>query len=154
MSSTWWDPASLLGAEQPRAIPYRSGCLRYHLVCLVPPVSSALLLLSPTSPKRTKATRPCVLIGNLFTPIYIFSWGVYYRHFDKTTLTHLSFLSDTLLVIETIITPKKLANRVISEGHPGNGGKWLEYIAPKEDDSRWSCPGVNAMVNHGENHGL
>jgi len=40
-------------------------------------------------------------------------------------------------------------DHVTPAGHPGEGGKWPEYIAPKEGDSRCSCPGLNAMANHG-----
>jgi hypothetical protein len=34
-------------------------------------------------------------------------------------------------------------------GHPGAGGKWPDYIPPKDGDSRSCCPGLNAMANHG-----
>jgi len=69
-------------------------------------------------------------IVNVFTTIYIFAW-------------------DFLLVIGNFVTPKKPPGKVVPEGHPGFGGKWPEYIPPKEGDSRSSCPGLNAMANHG-----
>jgi hypothetical protein len=53
-------------------------------------------------------------------------------------------------VIGNFLTPNKPVGKVIPEGHPGFGGKWPEYIAPKDGDSRCSCPGLNAMANHGK----
>lgn len=67
---------------------------------------------------------------NLFVVIFVFSW-------------------DGLLVIGNAILPQKAPRKVIPEGHPGFDGNWLEYIPPKEGDSRCSCPGLNAMANHG-----
>ena len=39
--------------------------------------------------------------------------------------------------------------KIVPKGHPGANGNWPEYIAPKDTDSRCSCPGLNAMANHG-----
>lgn len=70
-------------------------------------------------------------IAYLFTTIYIFSW-------------------DALLVVGNLLTPNRTIDKIVPEGHPGFKGKWPEYIAPKEGDSRSSCPGLNAMANHGK----
>jgi hypothetical protein len=48
-----------------------------------------------------------------------------------------------------LATPSLKAGHVIPEGHPGAGGKWPEYIPPKDGDSRCSCPALNTMANHG-----
>ncbi|KAF7977958.1 hypothetical protein HWV62_11780 [Athelia sp. TMB] len=69
-------------------------------------------------------------IINLFVAIFVFSW-------------------DGLLVIGNMVLPKKAPSKIVPKGHPGFGGKWPEYIPPKEGDSRCSCPGLNAMANHG-----
>lgn len=39
--------------------------------------------------------------------------------------------------------------QVTPKGAPGFGGKWPEYIPPKDTDSRSACPMLNAMANHG-----
>jgi hypothetical protein len=57
---------------------------------------------------------------------------------------------DLLLAIGNLLTPKKSLAKIVPEGHPGFEGKWPEYIPPKVGDSRCSCPGLNAMANHGE----
>ncbi|KZP13757.1 Cloroperoxidase [Athelia psychrophila] len=59
------------------------------------------------------------------------------------------FSLDGLLVIGNLLLPNRAPGMVVPEGHPGFGGKWPEYIPPKEGDSRSSCPGINAMANHG-----
>ncbi|KAK0484949.1 Chloroperoxidase [Armillaria novae-zelandiae] len=48
-----------------------------------------------------------------------------------------------------LLTPDLKPGHVVPEGHPGAGGSWPEYIAPKEGDSRCSCPALNALANHG-----
>jgi len=70
------------------------------------------------------------LISSFFFNVYIFSW-------------------DGLLAFLNLITPKLAVGSVVPSGHPGAGGKWPEYIAPKEGDSRSACPALNAMANHG-----
>lgn len=57
---------------------------------------------------------------------------------------------DLWLSFINLITPNIKIGHVVPEGHPGAGGKWPEYIAPSEGDSRCSCPAINAMANHGE----
>lgn len=57
---------------------------------------------------------------------------------------------DSLLVIGNVLVPAKPARNVVPEGHPGSGGKWPEYVQRKEGDSRCSCPGLNALANHGK----
>ncbi|KAG6826659.1 hypothetical protein H0H92_014950 [Tricholoma furcatifolium] len=56
---------------------------------------------------------------------------------------------DIGLTLINLVTPKRKVGRVTPAGHPGADGKWPEYIAPKEGDSRCSCPALNAMANHG-----
>ncbi|KAG6914490.1 hypothetical protein DXG01_016951 [Tephrocybe rancida] len=58
-------------------------------------------------------------------------------------------LWDIGLTLVNLITPKRKVGKVTPAGHPGEGGKWPEFIAPKEGDSRGSCPALNAMANHG-----
>ncbi|OSC99749.1 Cloroperoxidase [Trametes coccinea BRFM310] len=59
------------------------------------------------------------------------------------------FLVDFAFTLFNLVTPNRRKGRVILEGHPGFGGKWPEYIPPREGDSRSSCPALNAMANHG-----
>ena len=53
------------------------------------------------------------------------------------------------LMLTNLVTFSRKVGHVTPEGHPGAGGKWPEYIPPKEGDSRCSCPALNAMANHG-----
>jgi hypothetical protein len=53
------------------------------------------------------------------------------------------------LTLVNLISPSRKIGHVTLEGHPGAGGKWPEYIPPKEGDSRCSCPALNALANHG-----
>ena len=64
------------------------------------------------------------------------------------------FTWDFGLEIVNVVTPKRKIGRVTPEGEPGAGGKWPEYIAPKEGDIRCCCPALNAMANHGKSYGL
>jgi len=59
------------------------------------------------------------------------------------------FSWDFGLTLINFVLPRRKVGHVTPAGHPGEGGKWPEYIAPKEGDSRCSCPGLNAMANHG-----
>ncbi|KAF8639210.1 hypothetical protein AX17_001695 [Amanita inopinata Kibby_2008] len=59
------------------------------------------------------------------------------------------FAWDLLLALINLLLPKRKVGHVVPEGHPGAGGKWPEYIAPKEGDSRCACPALNALSNHG-----
>ncbi|RDB17095.1 putative sterigmatocystin biosynthesis peroxidase stcC [Hypsizygus marmoreus] len=56
---------------------------------------------------------------------------------------------DISLTVLNLVTPSRKVGYVTPTGHPGEGGVWPEYIAPKEGDSRCSCPALNAMANHG-----
>lgn len=56
---------------------------------------------------------------------------------------------DVSLTIANLFLPNRAEGHVVPEGHPGVGGKWPEYIAPKEGDSRCACPALNALANHG-----
>ncbi|KAG6826658.1 hypothetical protein H0H92_014949 [Tricholoma furcatifolium] len=56
---------------------------------------------------------------------------------------------DIGLTLINLVTPKRKVGQVTPTGQPGADGKWPEYIAPKEGDSRCSCPAINAMANHG-----
>ncbi|KIM71445.1 hypothetical protein PILCRDRAFT_819327 [Piloderma croceum F 1598] len=69
-------------------------------------------------------------LANFFSSIYIFLW-------------------DTLLAFGNLVLPKRPTALVVPDGHPGFGGKWPEYVPAKEGDSRCSCPGINALANHG-----
>jgi Peroxidase, family 2 len=59
------------------------------------------------------------------------------------------FSWDFVLTFLNLVTPKLKVGHVTPQGHPGAGGKWPEYIAPKDGDSRCACPALNAMANHG-----
>jgi hypothetical protein len=59
------------------------------------------------------------------------------------------FTWDFGLEFVNVVTPRRKIGHVTPEGTPGAGGKWPEYVAPKEGDSRCSCPALNAMANHG-----
>lgn len=59
------------------------------------------------------------------------------------------FAWDFGLEIVNVATPKRKVGHVTPEGEAGAGGKWPEYVAPKEGDSRCCCPALNAMANHG-----
>ncbi len=68
-----------------------------------------------------------------------------------TALENLYTLTwDVGLFTLNLLTPNLKPGHVVPEGHPGAGGSWPEYIAPKEGDSRCSCPALNALANHGE----
>jgi len=56
---------------------------------------------------------------------------------------------DVSLTIANLFLPDRAEGHVVPEGHLGFGGKWPEYIAPKEGDSRCACPALNALANHG-----
>jgi len=59
------------------------------------------------------------------------------------------FTWDFGLLLANLVTPSRKLGHVTPEGHPGAGGKWPQYIPPKDGDSRCSCPALNAMANHG-----
>jgi len=56
---------------------------------------------------------------------------------------------DISLTFFNLVTPNRKIGHVVPEGHPGAGGKWPEFVPPKEGDSRSACPALNAMANHG-----
>ncbi|CAL1710015.1 unnamed protein product [Somion occarium] len=56
---------------------------------------------------------------------------------------------DTLLALYNMVAPKRPANGVTPEGYPGANGLWPAYTPAQKDDSRCSCPALNAMANHG-----
>ena len=56
---------------------------------------------------------------------------------------------DISLTIVNVLTPSRRIGYVISERSPGAGGKWPQFIAPGEGDSRSACPALNALSNHG-----
>jgi len=58
-------------------------------------------------------------------------------------------LWDFSLFLINVLTLKRRVGRVTPKGHPGEGGIWPEYVPPRQGDSRCSCPGLNAMANHG-----
>lgn len=53
------------------------------------------------------------------------------------------------LMLVNGLTPTLKPDHITPEGYAGAGGKWPEYIAPKDGDSRCCCPGLNTMANHG-----
>ncbi|KAJ4405123.1 hypothetical protein N0V91_005485 [Didymella pomorum] len=53
------------------------------------------------------------------------------------------------LFLANLILPAHHPNKVIAAGLPGHAGRWPEYVAPREGDSRSACPMLNAMANHG-----
>ncbi|THV02274.1 Cloroperoxidase [Dendrothele bispora CBS 962.96] len=69
-------------------------------------------------------------VVSLFQNIFVFSW-------------------DAILAIINLVTPRLKSGHVVPKGCPGERGKWPEYIAPKEGDSRCACPALNALANHG-----
>lgn len=70
------------------------------------------------------------------------------RFFDNVYV----FTYDGLLELGNQVMPKRKVGHMVPEGHPGFGGKWPEYIPPKEGDSRCACPALNALANHGKRH--
>ncbi|KAG6816634.1 hypothetical protein H0H87_004481 [Tephrocybe sp. NHM501043] len=56
---------------------------------------------------------------------------------------------DIGLTLINLLTPKRKVGKVTPSGHPGEDGKWPEFIPAQEGDSRCSCPALNAMANHG-----
>lgn len=68
---------------------------------------------------------------------------------EKMVLVPFVLAWDILLNIGNAVLPKRKKGKVVRPGHAGVGGKWPEFIAPTEGDSRCSCPALNAMSNHG-----
>jgi len=64
-------------------------------------------------------------------------------------LNPLVFFWDFLIALYNVVTPNIKAGHVVPKGLPGADGKWPEYVAPQEEDSRCACPMLNAMANHG-----
>ncbi|KAI0827441.1 chloroperoxidase-like protein [Trametes gibbosa] len=65
-------------------------------------------------------------------------------------LVHVGLLVwDVLLTLFNHVVPQRPVGRVVKAGRPGFGGKWPEYVPPREGDSRCSCPALNALANHG-----
>ncbi|THH27221.1 heme-thiolate peroxidase [Antrodiella citrinella] len=58
-------------------------------------------------------------------------------------------LWDLILSLINVITPNLPEKHVIGKGKPGENGLWPTYIPPGAQDSRCSCPALNAMANHG-----
>ncbi|KAJ7190104.1 Chloroperoxidase [Mycena pura] len=59
------------------------------------------------------------------------------------------FSYDFFLTLFNLVAPKRGVGRVTPHGSPGAGGKWPEFIPPKEGDKRSPCPALNALANHG-----
>lgn len=68
--------------------------------------------------------------GNLGNTSYVLAW-------------------DFGLFLLNLVSFKRKVGKVTLQGHPGFGGVWPEYIAPKDTDSRSACPALNALSNHG-----
>ncbi|KAJ7148755.1 Chloroperoxidase [Mycena crocata] len=56
---------------------------------------------------------------------------------------------DVGLTLINLVAPKKKIGSVVPQGLPGAGGKWPQFVPPKESDSRSCCPALNALANHG-----
>lgn len=56
---------------------------------------------------------------------------------------------DVILTLLNLVERKRCIGNVTPEGYPGYGGHWPEFRPPQETDSRCSCPGLNALANHG-----
>ncbi|KAJ2928472.1 heme-thiolate peroxidase, partial [Candolleomyces eurysporus] len=69
--------------------------------------------------------------------------------FAKIALAAKVGVWDLYCTLANQVLPLRKVGSVTPEGHPGAGGKWPEFIQPKEGDSRCSCPALNAMANHG-----
>jgi len=61
----------------------------------------------------------------------------------------ITFTWDFGLAFVNLVSFKRKIGHVTPRGTPGAGGKWPEYVAPKEGDSRSGCPALNALANHG-----
>jgi hypothetical protein len=59
------------------------------------------------------------------------------------------FTYDFFLAIFNLCTPRLKVGGVVPHGSPGAGGKWPEFVPPREGDSRSPCPALNALANHG-----
>lgn len=59
------------------------------------------------------------------------------------------FCWDNTLFLLNLVTAKLEPDDVVPKGAPGYHGKWPEYVAPRDGDSRSACPMLNAMANHG-----
>ncbi|KAJ7282306.1 Chloroperoxidase [Mycena rebaudengoi] len=63
------------------------------------------------------------------------------------------FTYDFFLTLFNLVAPKRRVGSVTPHGTPGAGGnlggKWPEFIPPKEGDKRSPCPALNALANHG-----
>lgn len=57
---------------------------------------------------------------------------------------------DMVTALYNLVTPSLKEGHVTPKGTTGEGGKWPEYVAPVEGDSRSACPALNALANHGE----
>ncbi|KAJ7911850.1 Chloroperoxidase [Mycena leptocephala] len=68
--------------------------------------------------------------GKALQNIYIFTW-------------------DAWLTVVNLFRPNLKIGTVVPQGSPGAGGKWPEFVPPKEGDSRSCCPALNALANHG-----
>ncbi|KAJ7911123.1 Chloroperoxidase [Mycena leptocephala] len=59
------------------------------------------------------------------------------------------FTYDFFLAIFNLCTPRLKVGGVVPHRSPGAGGKWPEFVPPREGDSRSPCPALNALANHG-----
>jgi len=79
-------------------------------------------------------------VVNGFSRASTASWGKL-THFIKVFFL---FQADFGLVLYNLIAPKKASGKVTV-----CGGSWPKYIPPTDNDSRCSCPALNALANHG-----
>lgn len=92
-------------------------------------VFSSLIYLK-SKEKERKMMTPIKKIGGGFVDLAVMAW-------------------DNALFLLNFISPKSKEGSVVPAGAPGHGGKWPQYVPPKEGDSRSACPMLNAMANHG-----
>ena len=57
------------------------------------------------------------------------------------------FQADFGLALYNVVAPRKAPGKVTA-----CGGSWPKYIPPTDSDSRCSCPALNALANHGNDH--
>ncbi|KAI0259994.1 Cloroperoxidase [Gloeopeniophorella convolvens] len=74
--------------------------------------------------------------------------GTFSRLYEAIFFSSILFWDFSLAIVNTFTFKRKIGT-VVPKGSPGEGGVWPEYIPPREDDSRCSCPALNAMANHG-----
>jgi len=84
----------------------------------------------------------------ILTALHRIGRGTLSRLFEALFFSGILIWDFSLATVNLFTFKRKIAS-VTPKGHPGEGGAWPEYIPPRSGDSRCSCPGLNAMANHG-----